>query len=139
MTTPLAPPLTYLMSFRVDMGAHSTVIDGLPGRRFVPILGGDVTGRNTGRILEGGGDWQTVRADGTIDLEAQYIIELDNHGLVEVNASGVRSATTDGVYFRTVMRFSTDAPGLASMRSRIFLSTGHREAATVALDIYEVG
>lgn len=139
MTTPLAPPLKYLMSFRVAVGPPSTAIEGIPGRRFVPILGGVITGRHRGRILEGGGDWQTVRADGTIDLEAQYIIEMDGHGLVEVSASGLRCATTDGVYFRTEMRFSTEAPGLASMRSRIFLSTGHREAATVALDIFEVG
>ena len=139
MITQPAPPLTYLMSFRGDVGTPSTVIVGMPGRRFVPILGGVISGRNSGRILEGGGDWQTVRADGTIDLEAQYIIELDGHGFVEVSASGVRYTMTDGVYFRTTIRFSTEAPGLASMCRRIFLSTGYREAATVALDIFEVG
>lgn len=139
MTHPLAPPLTYLMSFSVEVGAPSTVIDDTPGRRFVPIRGGDITGRNTGRILEGGGDWQTVRADDTIDLEAHYIVELDGHGLVEVSASGVRCATPNGIYFRTYMRFSTEAPGLVWMSRRLFLSTGHREAANVALDIFEVG
>ena len=139
MTQPLAPPLTYLMSFSVEVGTASTIVDGTPGRRFVPIRGGEITGRLTGRILEGGGDWQTVRADGTIDLEAHYIIELDGHGCVEVSASGVRCATADGIYFRTSMRFSTEAPGLAWLSRRLFLSTGRREASNVALDIFEVG
>jgi hypothetical protein len=124
MTHPLAPPLTYLMSFSVEVGAVSAIIDGTTGRRVVPIRGGD---------------WQTVRADGTIDLEAHYIVELYGHGLVEVSASGVRCATPDGIYFRTSMRFSTEAPGLAWMSRRLFLSTGRREASNVALDIFEVG
>ncbi|MBU2531502.1 MAG: DUF3237 family protein [Alphaproteobacteria bacterium] len=139
MTHPLAPPLTYLMSFSVEVGAVSAIIDGTTGRRFVPIRGGEIAGRLMGRILEGGGDWQTVRADGTIDLEAHYIVELYGHGLVEVSASGVRCATPDGIYFRTSMRFSTEAPGLAWMSRRLFLSTGRREASNVALDIFEVG
>ena len=139
MTHLLAPPLTYLMSLNVEVGTVSAIIDGTTGRRFVPIHGGEITGRLMGRILEGGGDWQTVRADGTVDLEAHYIVELDGHGLVEVSASGVRCATPDGIYFRTSVRFSTEAPGLEWMSRRLFLSTGRREASNVALDIFEVG
>ena len=139
MKTLLAPPLTYLMSFGVEVGAASTITDGTLDRRFVPILGGNITGRLTGHILAGGGDWQTVRPDGTIDLEAHYIVAIDGHGLVEVRASGVRFATPENVYFRTSMRFSTDDSGLEWFGRRICLSTGRREASQVALDIFELG
>ena len=139
MTTPLAPPLTYLMSFLVEVGEACAISASTPARRFVPIRGGEIRGRVTGRILSGGGDWQTIRADGTIDLAAHYVVSLDDHGLVEVRAAGVRHAMPESVYFRTAIQFSTEAPGLDWLTRRVCLWTGRRTATHVTLDILELG
>ena len=52
-------------------------------RRVIDITGGTVEGpRVNGRILPGGADWQIVRADGVIDLDARYTIECEGGGLL---------------------------------------------------------
>ena len=152
MTAPAALLTTYLMSFEVEVGQALSIDQSAPGRRFIPILGGSVSGRLTGRICEGGGDWQTVSADGSIELEAHYIVDINGHGLVEVRSTGLRSASPEvaqavsrgeevdprRVYFRTMMRFRTQANDLTWLNTRLCLSTGRREASRVRLDIHEL-
>lgn len=41
-------------------------------RRVVPITGGRISGAFEGEILPGGADWQTVRADGSIEIDGRY-------------------------------------------------------------------
>ena len=46
-------------------------VNGL--RRIVPITGGTFSGpRIEGRVIPGGADWQHVRADGVLSIEARY-------------------------------------------------------------------
>jgi hypothetical protein len=47
-----------------------------------------VGSRINGRILEVGADWQTVLADGIIDLGARYAIETDDGAVIEVVSHG---------------------------------------------------
>jgi hypothetical protein len=42
------------------------------------------------------------------------------------------------VYFRTMMRFRTQAKDLTWLNTRLCLSTGRREASRVHLDIHEL-
>ena len=58
---------------------------------MIPIVGGRVSGsRLTGEIMPGGGDWQTVRADGTTDVEARYLIRATDGTILSVVNSGYR-------------------------------------------------
>lgn len=41
-------------------------------RRIIPVVGGTITGIFTGTILSGGADWQTVRADGSVEIDGRY-------------------------------------------------------------------
>ena len=47
-------------------------------RRIIPITGGTATGQINGKVLPGGADFQIVVSDTTTDLDARYMIELDN-------------------------------------------------------------
>lgn len=138
MTRPDKPTLSYLMSFNVQVGEPSIIKTNLPARRFIPIIGGTVSGALTGRILSGGGDWQWDAPDGRVELKAQYITDIEGHGLVEVHGSGVRYASDGNVYFRTSMRFLTEAPDLQWLNRRICISTGTRETSSVTLKIFEL-
>ena len=114
---------------------------GEPLRRFVPILGGVVSNGLKGRILSGGGDWQSVLVDGTIEISAHYVIEIEGEGLVEIRSDGVRAVpedNPDAVYFRTLIRFQTSAPGLKRLNKVLAISTGRREANRVLLEISEI-
>ena len=48
-------------------------------RRIIPILSGTVKGeRLQGEVMPGGTDWQYVRSDGVLELEARYSIKASD-------------------------------------------------------------
>lgn len=60
-------------------------------RRIVPVIGGTISGSLTGTVLNGGADWQVVRADGSVDVDGRYSAELSDGSLLFIHARGVRS------------------------------------------------
>jgi hypothetical protein len=143
---------TALMHLSLEMGPPVTFpLENQQTRRCVPIIGGDVSGQFAGRVLSGGSDWQTVSPDGTIEIDARYMLELDNR-LVEVQSKGLRAGPPDILeklnhgeeidptlyYFRTAIRFYTPAPALARLNHILAISTGQRQADRVLLTFYEV-
>ena len=125
----------------------------LGARRTIPILGGRVTGpRLSGRLLEGGVDYQLIRADGLAEIHARYIIEADQGGRVYVENTGIRHGPPEAmarlrrgervdpalIYFRTVPRFETAVPELAWLQRSIFICAGARHPQAVELHFFEV-
>ena len=125
----------------------------LGARRMIPILNGRVSGpRLSGRLLEGGVDYQLIRADGLAEIHARYIIETDSGARVYVENTGIRHGPPEAmarlrrgepvdpalIYFRTVPRFETAAPELAWLMRSIFICAGARFPRTVELHIFEV-
>jgi hypothetical protein len=149
----VTPELKHLIDLRVDVGAPTIISEGTPGRRFIPILGGIVEGDLSGVVLPGGGDWQSIAPDGTLDIDAHYILDIRDHGTVEVRSQGVRSASPailaalgrgepvdpSQYYFRTFIRLSTGAPGLTRINHVLFVAMGVRAAAAVRLNVFEIG
>src|SRR5262245_10146111 len=122
-------------------------------RRVINILGGRVEGpKLNGRILPGGADWQFVRGDGALHVEARYTIESRGGDHILVSSDGVRHGPPEVLarlgrgetvdpslyYFRTVMRFETAAPSLDWLNRILGLARGMREKNAVRLDVYEV-
>ncbi len=59
-------------------------------RLHVPIIGGHFHGpRLRGEVLPGGADWQRVRADGYLELEALYDMCCDDGTLIHVRNRGL--------------------------------------------------
>ena len=72
-----APALVHLCDLAVQVGAPVEVGHGPTGvRRMIPITGGTVTGRLTGRVLPGGADHPLIIGGTLARLDARYIIEL---------------------------------------------------------------
>jgi hypothetical protein len=122
-------------------------------RRVINIIGGTVEGQKLkGKILPGGADWQIVRPDGVVHLQARYTVETDRGGLILVNAEGyrhgppevmVRLAKDETVdpslyYFRTFMRFETADPAAAWLNRILAIGRGSRENRAVRIDVFEV-
>jgi hypothetical protein len=140
------------MTLEVAVAPPVTVNPSSPGRRFIPIVGGTVAGGLEGRVLPGG-DWQTIWADGRMDISAHYILDIAGHGTVEILSEGVRAgppevlaalgrgeAVDPGLYyFRTAIRMRTSAPGLLRLNALLALSVGERLADRVRLTVYEIG
>jgi hypothetical protein len=121
-------------------------------RRHVALNGGRFEGHINGRVLPGGGDWQSVAADGTIEIGAHYGIETDEGHRAEVWSNGLRTATPEVMarlaagevvdptlyYFRTVLRFRTGVPELARLNKILTVGVGERLPGLVRLKVYEV-
>lgn len=122
-------------------------------RRYVPLLGGTVTGPELhGTVVPGGVDWQVARPDGALDIQAQYVLRLDDGALVEVQSKGLRhgppevmqrlaageAVGRDAYFFRTVIRFATGAPHWLHLNKVLALAVAARHARQVVLDVYRV-
>jgi Protein of unknown function (DUF3237) len=150
VTAHLAGDPMMQINLSVAAPVETGLIDG-QNRRCIPIVGGTVSGRYNGEVLNGGADWQTIAPDGTLDIDARYVLQL-SEGLVEVESRGVRSGPADVLallaageavgadryYFRTAMRFRTAVPALARLNQILAVSAGERLADTVGLTVYEV-
>ncbi len=139
---------------QIDLVAGSPIaigeVAGL-GRRCIPILGGVVSGRLQGEVLPGGADWQQIGPDGSIEIDARYVLRL-TQGLVEVESRGLRTGPPEVLarlaqgevvdpslyYFRTAMRFRSAAPELAWLGRILAVTSGARLADGVRLLVHEV-
>jgi hypothetical protein len=153
--TPLALRTEYAFSATVRVAAPIVVGQGPLGlRRFIPITGGTVSGPLlSGTVLDGSGDWQVVRADGVISLEARYTLETTDGVRLSVVNRGVRVASPDVTtrmmrgdavapgeyYFRTAAEF--EAP-LGSkyewLNKAIFIGVAERKADAAIVHFYRV-
>jgi hypothetical protein len=110
-------------------------------RRVIPILGGTVVGpRLNGTILPGGADWQYVRADGVLALEAKYTVRTEGGELVSVTNRGMRHGppeiidritrgepvAPDSYYFRTVAEFEAPRGPLEWLNKGLFVGLAER-------------
>jgi len=58
-------------------------------RNIIPITGGTFEGPDIkGTIIPGGWDWQLVRADGCIDVKADYMLKTDDGAIINVVNTG---------------------------------------------------
>jgi hypothetical protein len=124
------------------------------GRRYVSFSGGRFSGRGglAGRVLEGGVDWQRIRSDEVLDIDAHYVLETDAGESIEVRSTGLRRAAPeiverimrgepvdpDSYYFRTHVRLWTSAPALDWLNDLLAVSTGQRDKDLVHIHVHEV-
>jgi len=122
-------------------------------RRIVPVVGGSITGQDlVAEILPGGADWQLLRADGAVDVEARYSARTRQGELLYLTSRGVRSgdpAVLEALlrgervppseyYFRTAVTVETSAPRLRHLEHAIYVVAAEREADVVRYDAYRV-
>jgi hypothetical protein len=152
-----AAPLKSRFAFEANVTVSAPLVIGpatIGLRRVVPITGGTVTGpRFTGRVVPGGADWQVVRPDGVLQIEAKYTLESNDGVLVMVTNRGVRhgpQAVIDKLargepvdpsqyYFRTAAEFEAPAESKYAWLNRaIFIGVAERTAAAAIVRFHEL-
>lgn len=122
-------------------------------RRTIPITGGTVRGRLSGRVLAGGADFQLVVSDTMAVLDARYTLELDSGARIFVQNHALRRGSADAIaklvrgesvdpaeiYFRCVPTFEVSDPSLAWLTESIFIGTGARFPDRVEIAFYRIG
>jgi hypothetical protein len=88
-----------------------------------PVVGGSFEGdRLRGKVLPGGADWVTTKADGTFEVDLRVTLETDDNALIHMTFTGVRDDQNH--YFRTLPRFETAAPKYAFVNRLLAVGIG---------------
>lgn len=126
--------------------------DGLRNR-FIPITGGTVEGpRLQGVVLDGGGDWQSLRPDGLTTLEAKYSLKAADGAIIGVTNPGVRTGPPEVMqrlaagerldpslyYMRTAPRFFVPSGPHRWLMETVFVGVGKRWPDSVEIEYWAV-
>jgi len=91
VTDDATPKLVFAFEENVTLAAEIGVGNTPLGtRNIVPITGGRFAGPGlSGTIIPGGWDWQLRRADGCLQIEANYMLRTDDGVVINVINKGV--------------------------------------------------
>ena len=144
----------YVFTITAHIGGVTSAGEiGIGERRIIPIVGGEVRGHDlNGKILSFGADFQIVRPDSSIDLEAKYAIESDDGAVIYVENRGIRRGPIELVqklnrgeavdpaliYFRTMPRFETGAIKYRWLMQSLFVASAARHTDRVVIDVHQV-
>ncbi len=151
---PDAPGLEYVCELKVKLKTPIIVGETPRGlRRIIPIAGGTFEGpKMKGEILDGGADWQIVRADGVAELEAHYQIKTNDGVVIYIKNTGLRVASPEiaarigrgelvpstEYYFRAVPKFEAPKGKYEWMNNAIFICKGIRNPDNVTIQVWKV-
>ena len=150
----LEPPIVEpFCTLEVELGPIKDLgLGRFAQRRIVPIIGGRVTGRVNGTILDLGADWQSIAHDGVAELDARYAFQTADGALIEIVNRGYRhgppdvmrqlasgaSTPPESYYMRSTARLESGHPDYQWLNRMVFVGTGARAASTVQIDLYSV-
>ena len=153
MTTPTLET-KYVFTITAEIAEVTIAGDlGHGVRRIIPITGGEGRGEKVnGKVLPFGADFQIIRPNELIDLEAKYAFETDDGAVVYVENKGIRFGPVDLlqklnrgepvdpelIYFRTVPKFETGHANYRWLMEHIFVASAARHADRVVIDVHMV-
>jgi hypothetical protein len=160
---PPAPKLDHVFDLHLqlskptDVGQTSSA--GL--RRVVSVLGGTLEGPGfaasgsasplKGKLLPGA-DYQIIRPDGFTEIDAHYVVQMENGDLIYITNRGMRHGPPEliaklnageavdqsKIYFRTIISIETAAKALDWMNRSILVSVGERQPAEAVIHVYRL-
>jgi hypothetical protein len=144
----------YVFTITARIGEVTTAGEiGHGVRRIIPITGGEVRGEGiSGKVLAFGADFQIIRPNELIELEAKYAFETDDGAVVYIENTGIRfgplellerlkrgePADPKLIYFRTVPKFETGAEKYRWLMEHVFVGSAARHADRVVIDVHQV-
>ena len=163
MTTPITDSLPAglrelrarpLLAMRLDVRAPMPVI-ATPGagRRIGVVTGGTFDGaRLSGVVMDGGSDWQTLKADGSVALDVRLILKTHDDAFIAMSYRGIRHGAPEviarvdrgevvdpsEIYFRTLVQFETAAPQYDWLNHVAAVGVGQRRADGPVYSVFEV-
>lgn len=152
MVQPIETKYAFTLTVRIaDVTTAGDIGHGI--RRIIPIIGGEVRGEKVnGKVLPFGADFQIIRPNELIELEAKYAFETDDGAVVYVENRGMRFGPVELlqklkrgepvdpklIYFRTVPKFETGAENYRWLMEHVFVGSAARHADRVVIDVHQV-
>jgi hypothetical protein len=129
-----------LFTMRLDVGIVQK-IGGQAVAQVGVITGGSFEGeRFSGRVLDGGSDWQTIRPDGSLLLDSRLVLETAGGARIAMTYRGIRAGSPDVLarlangdlvdpgeyYFRINPLFDTADSKYEWLNRVVAIGSGHR-------------
>jgi hypothetical protein len=142
-----------LFTMRLDVSEVQKIGGDAIFRQVGVIPGGAFAGeRLSGRVRDGGSDWQTVRPDGGVLLDCRLVLETADGALIEMTYGGIRVGAPDILarlasgdpvdpaeyYFRINPLFHTADPKYAWLNDVLTIGIGHRLPEGPLYNVFEV-
>ena len=144
----------YVFTITAHIGSVTSAGDiGTGVRRIIPITGGEVKGRDVnGKVCAFGADFQIIRPNELIELEAKYAFQTDDGAVIYVENKGIRFGPVELlqrlkrgepvdprlIYFRTVPKFETGDEKYRWLMESLFVGSAARHADCVVIDVHQV-
>jgi Protein of unknown function (DUF3237) len=143
----------YVFTITVHIGEVTSAGDTGHGvRRIIPVTGGEVRGEINGKVCAFGADFQIIRPNELIELEAKYAFETDDGAVIYIENRGLRFGPVDLlqklkrgepvdpklIYFRTVPKFETGSEKYRWLMENLFIGSAARHADCVVIDVHQV-
>ena len=148
------PKLEFAFELRVQASPLPEIVTVANGtRRVISITGGSFEGPQIkGTIVPGGYDWQLLRNDGVIEIDARYVLQADEGSLITIINTGLRHAPGDVMqrldkkedvdpslyYFRSTFQFETSELQYDWLTKNIFIANGMRNPTHVIIQVWKV-
>ena len=143
-----------LFTMRLDV-RRILAVGATPGayRRIGVVFGGAFEGeRLSGEVLDGGSDWQSVRADGATVLNVRLVLKTTDGALITMAYPGLRHGpaaiieaiergeTVDpaSYYFRIAPSFETASETHGWLNRILAIGIGQRQADGPVYSVFEV-
>ena len=76
--------------------------------RVIPICGGTFDGKITGKVINGGADWNTQKtSNGTAHVFAKYLLQADDGTYIAIENEGIIDPT-ENRFIQTTPSFTVD-------------------------------
>ena len=147
--------MEFAFEVRLKLGHRYKIAPTQVGDRgFVGVADGEFEGPNIrGRAMPGGGgDWPLVRADGTVELNAHYMLETHDGVPIYINNKGIRHGPKEVIdrliagepvdpseyYFRVSPTFVVQNGPYDWLTKYLFIGYGHRKLQGNVIRYYKV-
>jgi Protein of unknown function (DUF3237) len=131
------------------------IVGQTPGafRRIGVVPGGRFEGeRSSGEVMEGGADWQAVRADGSTILDVRLVLKTSDSALIGMTYRGVRHGPPEIIqrlergeavdpaayYFRAAAMFEAAAAEYAWLNTVVAIGVGQRRPDGPVYSLFEI-
>lgn len=107
-------------------------------RAAVGVSGGQIHGeRLSGTVVAGsGGDWAKLRDDGVLDLDARYLLRVDDGTLIYLTSTGFARLDDPAAALRVSTRFEVGCGPHDWLTRSVFIGLGQRTATGNTIDYF---
>jgi hypothetical protein len=120
---------------------------------MIPINGGYFKGPNIkGNVLPGGYDFQLMRTDHVLEIDARYVLQTDDGEMITIVNRGLRHGPPELMeqmargeavspslyYFRSIPLFETGSKKYEWLIRALFVATGVRKSDEVTISVYKI-